>query len=231
MFQFKHFTIDDDRCAMKIGTDGVLLGAWTNVENPCLVLDIGTGSGLIALMIAQRTEKTEILAIDIDEEAVSQAKLNVSKSPWSGRVDVIKCDFNNPHELNNKTFDLIVSNPPFFTEDTHSDDIQRDKARNADALPIDSLMKNALRLLSDDGILSLIVPAELCSIVIGTAAINSLFLSRRCDVYTKTETPAKRALLEFSKSISPTCHSELCINNLDGTYSSQFQKLTSDFYL
>lgn len=232
MFHFKQFSIDDNRCAMKIGTDGVLIGAWTNHdESTKHILDIGTGSGLIALMMAQKTTNAIITGIDIDDDAVIQAKDNVKSSLWNKRIRIIQSDFNNPVELQNQSFDLIISNPPFYDDDIHSVNQQRHIARNSDALPIANLMKNAYRLLTNNGRLSFIVPAEHTYNVIGEAAINSLFLTRRCDVFTKEKTPAKRAMLEFSKYVTLAEYSTLIIHESSGNYSQQFIHLTKDFYL
>ena len=231
MFQFKQFSVNDERCAMKIGTDGVLLGAWADVEGASTILDVGTGSGLIALMMAQRNANAKITGIDIDAMAVDQAKENADCSPWKARIAIMECDFNDPVELVGKKFDLIVSNPPFYTADTRSDDAQRAMARNASALPLPKLMENAEKLMNDNGTLSLILPAEIASEAIGEAALNSLFLIRKCAVYSRVGTKAKRMLLEFSREIQPTAHSEIMIYGEDGGYNPEFIELTKDFYL
>lgn len=231
MFCFKQFRVNDDRCAMKIGTDGVLLGAWTDVKGAKRVLDVGTGSGLISLMIAQRNEDSIITGIDIDSEAVWQAKENVKDSPWVDRIEVMECDFNEAVELDGMEFDLIVSNPPFYTADTRSDDVQRAMARNASSLPLPLLIKNAERLLSADGVLSIIVPCDEAKFVIGEGALNTLFLVRKCEVCSRAGMSPKRTLLEFSRRIEPTETREIVIYGDDGSYTSEFMELTRDFYL
>lgn len=231
MFHFKQFSIDDSCCAMKIGTDGVLLGAWTDVDGAKKVLDVGTGSGLIALMMAQKTVNAIITGIDIDEQAILQARDNVSRSIWKDRLSVMSCDFNNPIELKDQKFDLIVSNPPFFSEDIRSSDEKRDKARNTESLPISNLINNSDTLLDENGRLTLVMPPELATLIIGEAAMHSLFLTKRCDVYTKPDIPAKRTLLEFSRMIKQTERTSLSIYDNEGTYSSSFKQLTQDFYL
>ena len=231
MFQFKEFRVNDERCAMKIGTDGVLLGAWANVNSAKRMLDVGTGSGLISLMMAQRNGKARITGIDIDADAVSQAKENVDCSPWRDRIEVMKVDFNNPVELNGMKFDLIVSNPPFYTADTRSEDAQRATARNASALPLPQLMKNAERLLAADGVFSIVIPSEEASFVIGEAALNTLFLMRKCEVRSRVSTSPKRTLLEFSRNIVPTEQSEMVIYGEDDEYTEEFMELTKGFYL
>ena len=231
MFCFKQFSVNDDRCAMKIGTDGVLLGAWVDVKGAKRVLDVGTGSGLISMMIAQRNEYAIITGIDIDAGAVVQAKENVKDSPWVDRIEVMECDFNDPVELDGMEFDLIVSNPPFYTADTRSDDVQRAMARNASSLPLPLLMTNAERLLSADGVLSIIVPSDEAKFVIGEGALNTLFLVRKCEVCSRVGNAPKRTLLEFSRRIVTTEQSEMVIYGEDDGYTEEFMELTKGFYM
>ena len=133
-FQFKRFTVYHDRCAMKVGTDGVLLGAWTDVSSSQQILDIGTGTGLIALMLAQRNVTAHITAIDIDEEAIEQAQGNIAASPWKNRIEVMKQDF--CQYSANRLFDTIVSNPPYFNQSLKGPDSQRNTARHTDSLEL-----------------------------------------------------------------------------------------------
>lgn len=232
MFHFKQFSVRHDRCAMKVGTDGVLLGAWADVENKASILDVGTGTGLIALMAAQRNPLAYITAIDIDIDAVEQARENVEASPWNDRIRVLSCDFCHPFEtFHDERFDLIVSNPPFFKEQVHSDDTQRNLARSADALPLKTLLANAARLLAPDGILSLILPAQVVDEAIGEGALCGLYLSRRCTMRAKATKPSKRTLLEFSKSMKNTENSELILTDADNQRSDEYRILTEAFYL
>src|SRR5665647_1869930 len=158
-FSFKQFTVFHHLCAMKVGIDGVLLGSWASVENPESVLDIGTGMGLIALMIAQRCN-AEIDAIDNDENAVIQAKENVSNSPWPGRIHVSGISLQdlakNPFQL----YDLIVSNPPFFINSTKTPDDNRTMARHTDSLSHEELIENATLLLKPTGRICIILPVN-----------------------------------------------------------------------
>ena len=156
-FAFKQFVIHHDRCAMKVGTDGVLLGAWTDVSLAHRVLEIGTGTGLVALMLAQRCGAT-ILAIDIDKDAVGQAQENVSASPWGNRVEVGEQDVRS-YETN-MLFDTIVSNPPYFIDSLKCPDGQRSTARHTDTLHADELMEKVPELLTPEGKFSLIIPFE-----------------------------------------------------------------------
>lgn len=231
MFQFKQFSIRHDRCAMKVGTDGVLLGAWASVDGRQQVLDVGTGSGLIALMLAQRNPAACIVGIDIDPAAVGQARENKSASPWAERIETLTCDFTAPTELAGRQFDLIVSNPPFFAEQVRSADLSRDKARCADSLPLTALLDSVVAHLSPQGVFSLILPYATASTLIGDAAVRGLYLSRRSDVVTTTGKPPKRTLLEFSRTLVPTSSSGITIYDANHTYTPQFAQLTSPFYL
>ncbi len=158
-FKFKQFSIEQDRCAMKIGTDGVLLGAWTPIDNnPFTILDIGTGTGIIALMLAQRSNAQQIDAFEIDEEAYEQAVDNFENSPWSDRLFCYHAGLDEFIEEPEEEYDLIVSNPPFYTEDYKSDNEQRDLARFTDSMPFEDLIEAADLLLSENGIFSVIIP-------------------------------------------------------------------------
>ena len=186
-FTFKQFTIRHDRCAMKVGTDGVLLGAWTNVNHSHRLLDIGTGTGLIALMLAQRCPQAFITAIDIDAEAVEQARENTLSSPWKDRVEVLLqdiCTF-----PANQQFDTIVSNPPYFIDSLKCPDNQRNTARHTDTLDAARLLESVARLLTDDGRFSIILPAEQTDLLIQTAHSQGLYPSRQTAVITRPGLP------------------------------------------
>ncbi len=157
-FQFKQFTVWHDKCAMKVGTDGVLLGAWVNIFNAKSVLDIGTGTGLIALMIAQRST-ANILAVEIDADAVNQAIENVERSPWSGNIKVQHADFKTA--TFNTKFDVIVSNPPYFSDSLLSPDTHRSTARHTSELTYHDLISRVSGILAFKGEFSLIIPADI----------------------------------------------------------------------
>ena len=157
-FKFKQFSVNQDNCAMKVGTDGVLLGAWCDVESAKMVLDIGTGTGLIALMIAQRTDCALIDAVEIDKSAYVQASGNFKDSRWCGRIGVFNLDFKQYVDECNTKYDLIVSNPPYFENSLKSSNLERTMARHTDSLSFDELLHGASMLLSESGIISLIVP-------------------------------------------------------------------------
>lgn len=229
-FRFKHFTVHHDRCAMKVGTDGVLLGAWADVEGARTALDIGTGTGLIALMLAERNGLLRVTGIDIDPEAVAQARENVLDSPWADRIVIRRADFTSA-DAGGTRYDLIVSNPPFHTEDTLNPDASRTAARHTASLPIPSLVKRAGALLGTEGRFCLIVPTRLAAEVIGEAAASRLFLTRRTDVKTTPQKPAKRSLLEFVPYATPTLHATMTLQNEQGQRSAAYAALTHDFYL
>ena len=199
MFRFKQFTIQDSVCAMKVGTDGVILGAWADMNSPVAsprILDIGTGSGLIAIMLAQRFADAHIDAIDIDESAIIQTKENVANCPYAERIIAWKTDLADMEE--EPRYDLIVSNPPFYQEDTSCPDAKRDTARHTTSLPFDTLLHKASTLLRDGGTFCVIVPTSAATGLIGSSALHSLYLSGRTDIHTTIRKPAKRTLLAFT---------------------------------
>ena len=228
-FTFKQFTIRHDRCAMKVGTDGVLLGAWTDVSHSCRLLDIGTGTGLIALMLAQRCPKASITAIDIDAEAVEQARENVLLSPWSDRVEVTLQDI--CKYLTDKHFDTIVSNPPYFIDSLKCPNDQRNTARHTDTLDAERLLESVARLLTDDGRFSIILPAEQTDLLIQTAYAQGLYPSRQTAVITRPGLSPKRILMEFQKTKEAFQPDEIIIELERHVYSEGYIALTKDFYL
>ena len=228
-FTFKQFTIRHDRCAMKVGTDGVLLGAWTDVRHSRHLLDIGTGTGLIALMLAQRCPHSSITAIDIDAEAVGQATENIQSSPWADRVEVNLqdiCTF-----TPDQHFDTIVSNPPYFIDSLKCPDDQRNTARHTDTLDAERLLKSVDRLLSDDGRFSIILPAEQMDLLIQTACNQGLYPSRKTAVITRPGLPPKRVLMEFQKTKKALQTDERIIELERHVYSEGYIALTKEFYL
>ena len=221
MFQFKQFTIHQDLCAMKVGTDGVLLGAWAEGGNH--VLDVGTGTGVIALMMAQRYPDAQVTGLDIDEGAVLQARQNVSASPFRDRVEVLHETIQ--HFASQPSFDSIVSNPPFFMDSLRAPDRQRNTARHADTLSYDELMRASFHLLTDDGTISVIVPSDYRRRMDDAALFAGLFPCRVCAVSTKEGKPPRRFLLAYSKHPRPLRQSQLTIG------SEAYCHLTKDFYL
>lgn len=234
-FRFKKFTVWHDKCGMKVGTDGVLLGAWCNVSNASKALDIGSGSGLISLMLAQRNAHVHVDAIDIDADAVIQSAENVSRSIFSERITVIQYDITRFGEscccggISDK-YDLIASNPPFYTENVLSSDKKRNNARHASSLPFCKLLEKASILLADEGEFDVILPFGVAADFISMAAMYGLFLSRRTDVKNSCSKPFKRVLLAFCKKYRNAECGELCLRGLDNHYSEEYKQLTADFY-
>ena len=238
-FQFRQFRIDQERCAMKVGTDGTLLGAWASLPaavNDSLkprVLDIGTGTGLIALMVAQRFEEAVVTAIDIDEDAVDQARLNVAASPFAGRVEVKRVDIRcwETEGLANESFDVIVSNPPYFQDALKCPDRQRSMARHLTELTFEELMGAVVGLLADEGEFSLIIPAEGKSVIEEQAALAGLFKSRECAVKTTPQKAPRRYMMAFKKHPCGLEITEGVIELKPNVRSPWYEELTKDFYL
>lgn len=227
-FKFKRFTVYHDLCAMKVGTDGVLLGAWTDVNTSSRILDIGTGSGLVALMLAQRCEAS-ITAIDIDADAVKQAQINIEASNWKERMKIFHTDLCNfsPQCL----FDTIVSNPPYFVDSLKCSDIQRNTARHNDTLTSEQLFENVSYLLCPEGEFSLILPFEQTESAISTGEKYGLYPTRHTRVITRPGLPPKRSLLAFKKHSEEYIPQNLVIELDRHVYSAEYIALTKEFYL
>ena len=228
-FKFKKFTVYHDRCAMKVGTDGVLLGAWTDVSSSLQILDIGTGTGLIALMLAQRCPTAQLKAIDIDPEAIAQACENVSSSPWHPNIEPFIQDIRT--FAPDLSFDTIVSNPPYFIHSLKCPDIQRNTARHTDTLNANELLDKVAKLLTSEGKFSIIIPFEQTNQLIETASCSGLYPSRITHVITRPGLPPKRALMEFRKSKGECRTDDLLIELSRHVYSQEYMELTQDFYL
>lgn len=265
-FTFKQFEIQQDRCAMKVGTDGVLLGAWARGGQR--ILDIGSGTGLISLMMAQRFPDAQVWGIDIDPDACGQARENVAASPFADRVEIACCalqDLSEEHLLREQNermemgngkvlkelegdektmekseatkadgmlFDAIVSNPPFFVNGLKNPDSKRALARHSDSLPFSVLMKGVKRWLSDEGVFSAIVPAEVLEVFVSEAYCSGLSLIRQCGVKTVERKQPKRYLLAFSKHRAGMVDKRTEImTDSDGNRSEWYAKITEEFYL
>ncbi len=233
MFQFKQFTIHQDRCAMKVGTDGVLLGAWTPLERqPYNILDIGTGTGLIALMLAQRCDAEQIDALEIDENAYEQAVDNFENSPWGDRLFCFHAGLDEFVDEPEDEYDLIVSNPPFYAEDYKTDNEQRDLARFQDALPFEDLVEAADLLLSENGIFAVIIPFKEEAKFINLCAEAELLPVKVTRVKGTPTSETKRSLLAFKRYELPVLTAdELIIETARHQYTPEYIALTQDFYL
>jgi tRNA1Val (adenine37-N6)-methyltransferase len=218
---------------MKIGTDGVLLGAWTPVEkNIFSILDIGTGTGIIALMLAQRSSASQIDALEIDENAFEQATDNFENSPWNDRLFCFHAALDEFVQEPEDEYDLIVSNPPFYSEDYKSSNDQRDLARFQDAMPFEDLVEAAALLLSENGIFSVIIPFKEEENFLALAKKYKLFPLKITRVKGTPTTETKRSLLAFSRNENRTLRvDELIIETARHIYTPEYIALTKDFYL
>lgn len=229
-FSFKKFTVFHDKCAMKVGVDGVTLGAWCNVGCAKKILDVGTGSGLIAMMLAQRCDAT-ITAIDVEEYCILQTKENVEKSPWKNQISVLYCSLQDFTKQSNEKFDLIVCNPPFFIDSLHSPSKERTTARHNNSLTHIDLIENSMQLLAENGRMCVILPVVEGNQLIEIAENNGLFCQRKVSVHPNQEKPAKRLLLEFGRFKCDLEESSLTIEQERHVYTSQYKELVKDFYL
>lgn len=230
-FQFRQFVVHQQRCAMKVGTDGTLLGAWAAAPSgQCRILDIGTGTGLIALMMAQRFPEAEVTGIDIDEDAVAQADENVRLSPFSERVRIYRQDIVNFTDIIG--FDAIVSNPPYFVDSLACPDDQRTIARHAVSLTYEQLMHQVYRLLKDEGRFSVVVPSDCRAKIEAAACLEGFFTTRVCLIKTTPRKQPKRQLIEFQKHpVSELDISEGVIEVSPNVRSEWYQQLTKEFYI
>ncbi len=229
-FQFKQFCIHHERCAMKVGTDGVLLGAWSPLKEERRILDVGTGSGLIALMLAQRFPESKVLGIDIDSEAVVQARENVKASPFAERVSVEQVALQSL-ESEDGAFDAIVCNPPFFEETLLPPDAQRMQARHTTHLTFEELIKSAVRLLCPGGRFCVVLPMTAFEGFHLQCFAAGLYLELRCDVQTSPKKAPKRTLACFCKDKDTVWQTEKLVLMVDGKRSEEYEKLTREFYL
>lgn len=233
MFQFKQFSIQQDRCAMKVGTDSVLLGAWCPIDNhPFSVLDIGAGTGILSLMIAQRSHAEQIDAIEIDENAYEQCVENFENSPWRDRLFCFHAGLDEFVEEPDEEYDLIISNPPFYNEDYKTENSQRDLARFQDAMPFEELVESADLLLSENGIFAVIIPYKEEEKFIDLCAKVELFPVKVTRVKGTPNTEIIRSLLAFKRYELPVLEAdELVIEIKRHEYTDAYTNLTKDFYL
>jgi tRNA1Val (adenine37-N6)-methyltransferase len=227
-FQFKQFVVNQEDCAMKVGTDGVLLGAWFDFKENGSVLDIGTGTGLIALMAAQRGADS-VVAVEIDEKAARQATENVASSKWKDIVTVVHSDI--ACFSDDKRFDAVVCNPPFFRDSLRSPDSVRSQARHNDTLSYEKLAEMANYLLSDSGLFSLVLPYDMVDTFISVAAKNGLYLCKRTNVVTRKGNLPKRVLLSLCKQVKVCVTDELVMFDELNNETSEYISIVRDFYL
>lgn len=233
IFKFKQFSVQNEKSAMKVGTDGVLLGAWCNVNGVNSVLDIGCGTGLISLMIAQRQADAKIDAVEIDNDAHNEALINFTNSPWANRLNAILADFNDFVTICHHKYDLIVSNPPFFTNGILPPDESRKNARHCNSLSFSDLLNGAHYLLTEAGRICLITPYDNQTTIASLANSYELFIKKKTIIYPKPNSPAKRILWELVKmDVEKSITDDLIIETSERhRYSDEYIKLTKDFYL
>ena len=232
MFNFKQFSMDDSKAAMKIGTDTVLLGAWTPCNNETRILDIGAGSGILTLMMAQRNPDAEIDAVEIDPEAVAQAKLNAQLSPWNDRIHIFNLSVQEFSLAKKNSYNLIICNPPFFTNSLKAPDNKRNLARHNDSLPVEDLLESTSKMLTEDGEAVFIIPANALGNWKHEAAKHQLFPDKLTWVKSSPTHSPHRAMVMFSrKNQNSIPEDEICIYSSEKIHSQEYRKLTKDFYL
>ena len=230
-FQFKQFKILQEKTAMKVNTDGVLLGAWTNTNGAKTVLDIGTGTGLISLMIAQRSDAI-ITGVEIENDAANEALGNVQNSTWSNRIFIQNSSFQDFAKTTTNNFDLIISNPPFFSNGIKNTNPQISMARHNHLLPFEDIIAGAVKLLSDFGKLALILPFEQANKFAEKARHNSLFLIRLTEVKPFPDKEPNRCLMELGKQEQVLQKNQMSVFDESGSeYSDEFKNLVREFYL
>ena len=227
VFKFKEFSIVQSKSAMKVGTDGVLLGSWVNCLNAKKILDIGAGTGLISLMLAQRNNECNITAVEIDKETSEEANININNSKWRDRISIINININN--FITSDKFDFIVSNPPYFPANFSKN--KRAIARHTNLLSFQDLIRTTVKLLSSKGIFAVILPKIAEAIFCKTANANKLFLIRICPVKGQKSSDIKRVLLEFSFEKSSLDSDSLVIEESRHIYTNKYIDLCQDFYL
>ena len=234
-FQFKEFTIHQDKTAMKVGTDGVLLGAWCTVDNfPDTILDIGSGTGVISLMLAQRSDAMTIDAVEVEESAYEQTVANFEESDWGDRLYCYNATFQEfADEIaeEKETYDLIVANPPFYTDDFETDNDARNKARFTSSLSFEDLISGVSKILSENGKFTVVIPFKEEVGFVNLAKSKSLFLNRVCYVQGNPSSVIKRVLLEFSFHQTDIKKEHLVIEIERHLYTEDYVNLTKDFYL
>lgn len=230
-FQFKQFNVLDENSAMKVGTDAVVLGAYVNVSNAKSILDIGTGSGIISLMLVQKSSAT-IDAIDIDLASIQDAEMNFRNSQWGKNLKAIHISLSNFVKQAEKKYDLILSNPPYFVNSLKSTSARKNLSKHTSTLNHEELLSGAKSLITPEGRFSTILPYDQMNSFINLALIEGFFCFNKLIIYPIPNKPANRIILEFSqnRSTHPT-EEELSIRDESGNFTDQYKILTKDFYL
>lgn len=229
-FQFKQFSVEDNLSTMKVGTDAVLLGAWTEIKNAENILEIGTGSGVISLMLAQRSEG-QIEAIDIDRDSVDQAKENFKNSSWNKRMSASHFSLKDFIKESKNKYNLIVSNPPFFIDSLNSPDKNKTRSKHTNELSYSDLVHGLIHFLSPKGRACLILPHTESKSFINLARIENLYLNKQLLIKPKKNKLANRALMEFSFINTAIEVSNIYLREEDNSFSADYKKLCEDYYL
>ena len=228
-FKFKQFTIVQDGCAMKVGTDGCLLGGWFDCARSMNILDVGCGSGLIAIMAAQRCN-ARITGLEIDKEAALQAKANVADSPWAERIEITNCDF--LEFESERKFDTIVCNPPYFVNSLKCDKTSRTLARHSDSLSSKDFFAKCAKVSTADCTVSIIIPCDIADEWQSSAKENGFYTNRITYIKTTPKKTPKRVLIEFVRNeIESAIEKTLVFENGRGEYSEETKEILRDFYL
>ncbi|MGP7734681.1 tRNA1(Val) (adenine(37)-N6)-methyltransferase [Oceanimonas smirnovii] len=228
-FRFKQFQVNHDRCAMKVGTDGILLGAWAPLGRAERILDVGTGTGLVGLMLAQRSNgQVQITGLELDKAAAAQAAENVAESPWSGKMHIEQGAL---QQFVAKPFDLIVSNPPYFVPGQHFDCAARASARHGGSLSLADLFSHGCRLLSENGQICLVLPWQAHEEALTLADSNALYLQEQQSVITREGKTPTRFLLRFGRIKNCVIKEEIVINTVCSEYGDIYKGMVSPFYL
>ena len=227
VFKFKEFSIIQGKSAMKVGTDGVLLGCWVSCEKANNILDIGCGTGLITLMLGQRNLDSNVTGIEIDKIAIQEAQENISNSDWQERIKIKHTSLQ--QFTPQSKFDLIVSNPPFFPQNKSQQ--SRDIARHTNRLSFEELIDNAAKLLAEKGILSVIIPKNSEEYFCKIATFYKLYRNRVCYIKGNETSVVKRVMMEFSFIKSIALIEQLAIERSRHNYTDKYIQLCKDFYL
>lgn len=231
-FDCKQFSVQQEKSAMKIGTDSILLGSWATGTNPSMVLDIGTGTGILALMMAQKFSGSKTMAVEIDENPFEEAKLNFKNSPWSDRIEAVHSSIQDFAKTSDDLYDLIICNPPFFSGGTLSENSERATVRHTVKLAHGDLLRTTRSLLSKEGVFCLITPLIEGLRFEEMAKTYNYNLREKVEVSSFRDQPAERLLLKFSKSeCQEPQSSKLHIYEKVGEYSDEYKDLTKDYYL
>lgn len=229
-FRFKQFSVNDDRCGHKVGTDSIVLGCWATANSAAQILDIGTGCGLLALMLAQRFPNAQVTAVEIDKQACGQAEQNLRQSPFADRLDTVNVDVRRFRP--SASFDLIVCNPPYFASSLQPDDDARAAARHDNQLTFSELTEVVVRLLNQRGQFCAVLPFRRASEFMDTATDRGLSLTRRCNVSPTPESEPKRSLLSFGRQEPETVEfSELLVEESRHQYAAGYVELAKEFLL